>query len=283
MTSTEQAMPFGARKLGPWRNGLRRMAGKIRPQSAVASSVFRKLSLLGFTEPVDVEPWDGFRTRLYPAQNHTDKYCFLGLDFSGNAGRNFMEPAINDCPDRLFYFLDIGANSGCYSILAHLAAIQMGAKAHILAIEANPVMLERLQFNLDASGIRDYQACGVAVSDQKGHVHLDIDVRNLGQANIISGKAAGNNCVDVPADTLANIVATSGFPRIDFMKIDIEGHEITALEPYMKNAEITLLPRVVLAETVHDREDSLKTLLTGMGYSIKNDDPVDTVFVLDKS
>jgi FkbM family methyltransferase len=274
---------YGSCALPPWRDSVRRAAGHVRQRSAVLSSALRKLSLLGFSEPIDLEPWHGFRARLYPAQNHTDKRCYLGQDFSGEADRRFMEPVAKSTPDEFFYFVDIGANSGCYSILAHLTAEKLGKKARILAIEANPLMLERLKFNLEASRVLDVEIIGKAVSDQKGIAQLDINVRNLGQANVVSGGAKRSNAIEVPTDTLFNIVANSGFPRIDFLKIDIEGHEMMALEPYINQASVDLFPSTILAETIQDGGNTVKTLLIDAGYTILSEEAVDTVFVFDNN
>ncbi len=282
MSGHDLTKPFGALALSPWRSNLREAAGRWRSKSSVASSLLRKLSLAGLSEPVDVEPWKGFRTRLYPSQNHTDKCCYLGIDFSGEAESRFMEPAANATPDNNFYFVDIGANSGCYSISAHLVAEKLGKKACILAIEANPEMLERLKFNLEASTITNCQVVGTAVSDHVGSANLDINVRNLGQVSVVADDNASGETLKVATDTLVNILARSGMPRIDFLKIDIEGHEIMALEPYMRDASVDLYPAIILAETIHDASGSIRSLLSEAGYSVLSDGPVDTVFAYDR-
>ena len=228
--------PFGTYALSPFRDGLRAASGRWRNKIRLVSSVLRQISTLGLKEPYDVEPADGFRVRLFPSNNVTDKKCFMGLGVKSIQQTQAIENSAKNAPADTFNFLDIGGNSGMYSIAAARAARLANKTFNLVAIEANPDMAQRLRFNLDASGVDNPHIVECAVSESEGIVHLSLANKNLGQATIVVN-ADDAVTVEVPARTLEDILDDAQMHQIDFLKIDIEGHEVPALRPYLESVK----------------------------------------------
>ncbi|HYD31711.1 MAG TPA: FkbM family methyltransferase [Azospirillaceae bacterium] len=140
-------------------------------------------------------------------------------------------------------FLDIGANAGIYSLWA---ASHLGPQGRVLAIEPNPVMVERLVTNaaFNPFGAR-IETAACAITDLKGTIRLNIDASNLGGSSVVESHAQG---IDVPCLPLLDLLAEKGIGRIDILKIDVEGAEDQALVPFLDHADAGLLPRFVIIE-----------------------------------
>lgn len=283
---TEGMAPFGTYQLAPWREALRAFGAGLVPRrnprlGSILNWPIWRLSLVGHAGPVDLEPYPGFSLRLYPRENHADSKCYArpglcDLPEEAAIARCSAEP-----PDDQFFMVDVGANTGTYSVLGANLARQAGKKPQLTCIEANPKTQSRLAANLHFSGL---QGCArlmpCAVSDKQGTVMLDVARWNLGSVKVAktAGPLKAKKLVSVPARTLMDIAAEAGLLRIDFLKIDIEGHEVPALGPFLKTAPKNLLPRMVLAETKHDKGDSLSKLLLEAGYRATHYGRSDTVF-----
>lgn len=109
--------------------------------------------------------------------------------------------------------LDIGANIGMKSLLLS----RFVPRGRVVAVEAGPGVAAVLKRNV--ASCDNIRAIHGAVSDVDGEVGFN-EVSAFGHIN------AGG--VPVPSRTIATIVAESG-GRLDFIKIDVEGHEFTIL------------------------------------------------------
>jgi len=121
--------------------------------------------------------------------------------------------------------LDCGANVGVYT----RKALKAGAKV-VVAIEIAPDNIECLRRNFTAE-----IAAGRVIVYPKGVWNKD-DVLTL---NVSSNEAADSvvmnpknarNGPRVPLTTIDKLVAELNLPRVDFIKMDIEGAEVPALE-----------------------------------------------------
>jgi FkbM family methyltransferase len=126
--------------------------------------------------------------------------------------------------------LDIGANVGFHALTAGLFF------RRVVAFEPTPATAARLERNVMRSALRhiDIQRC--ALSNRSGETAFTIDRGHCGANRIHGGEAAGKETIRVPLRTLDELAlaapggAGTGLGRIDFMKIDVEGHECEVLE-----------------------------------------------------
>ena len=134
-------------------------------------------------------------------------------------------------------FVDVGANVGYYSLKI---AKEYSAKGVIvIAIEAHPQNYKALSKNIELNDFKCIRPINRAVSDHKAIVTLyeRVDTRNrirsefyslsnafLHESNVARPEGGS---IEVECDTLDNIL---GDQRVDVMKIDIEGAEVSALK-----------------------------------------------------
>ena len=128
-------------------------------------------------------------------------------------------------PDTL---LDVGANTGFYSLLAVTA--HRGARA--IAFEPVPEIVELLQANLAANPQgRRVRVQAVAIGDESGtaalHLpHAQADGTVETSASLDPGfKGTIDRVVEARADTLDGAWTSAGRPPVSVVKIDVEGAE----------------------------------------------------------
>jgi FkbM family methyltransferase len=155
-------------------------------------------------------------------------------------------------------FLDIGSNIGLFSL-----PLARKARA-VLAIDANPLMVGRLRWNAEASGLSNVTAINCAVSDHEGEGVLAIRRNDLGQVHL----ADGGEGHAVPVRPLRAIVEQSGLAKVDCLKIDIEGHEEKALPPFIDSLADDSLPVAICIERDPQNGEYPKcaAALAGRGY-----------------
>lgn len=139
-----------------------------------------------------------------------------------------------------FIFIDVGANCGYWSLRI---ADRLAGSGSVIAIEPQPKMLERLQYNARVNALHLSHILGCVVGSQSGTATLKLDERNLGRSRI-----ADSGSLRVEMRTLLEIVRSTALSHIDAIKVDVEGHEDRVLGPFLRSAADALLPRMIVAE-----------------------------------
>jgi FkbM family methyltransferase len=244
---------------------------------------FRRMAIdsLG-SRPVDTDVW-GARVRLYPSRNICEKNALFTPQAFDVLERSMLADAIDRrvAAGAPFTFVDIGANVGLYSLFVGACAAACGGRAHILAIEPQPGILDRLSFNRALNPGLDITILPVAVADQEteaefvlrrdpGGSHLNKSAEPVEDAEVVR----------VPCRPLASILREAGIASIDALKIDIEGAEDLALRPFLRDAATDLLPRLLLIEDRSDWQTDLYGLLRERGYARAAQSRHNVVFAL---
>ena len=257
--------PFGAFAPVPAAQVWRRLAGRL-PQGYLG----RRLAslLLGPAGgraglPVDVDVFGSQKARLHPFDNICEKRVFIAPQLWDGAERALLAEAIGAHDDHFFWFADIGANVGLYTLFARAAAEQAGLRLRALCVEADPEMRRRLAFNARASAAEDdIRVFPFAAAGAEGRMRFAVDVASRGLSHLDP-----HGGLVVEARTILAILAEAGAPRLDAMKIDIEGAEYAALEAFFRDAPEALRPRLLILETSHEAEGrSAKRLALDAGY-----------------
>ena len=184
---------------------------------------------------VDVQRF-GLQWRLHRFGNVSDSRLLRRPDsFEAEEIAFILDRAVGN-----FVFIDVGANCGYWSLRI---ADKLAGQGSVIAIEPQPVMLERLRYNARVNALHLNHILGCVVGSQSGAAMLKLDERNLGRSRV---SAAGSLRVEMK--TLLEIVQWAALSHIDAIKVDVEGHEDRILRPFLRTASDALLPKVIVAE-----------------------------------
>jgi FkbM family methyltransferase len=118
--------------------------------------------------------------------------------------------------------VDVGSSYGMYTLaMAHA----VGGGGRIWAFEPTPRSADYLQHSLDLNACSQVLMSRAAVSAQAGTVAFASGTYS--ELNAIGGASGGT--LQVQAVTLDQMAAAHGWNDVDFVKLDVEGHEIEAL------------------------------------------------------
>jgi FkbM family methyltransferase len=267
--------PFGAfapsrlfRAIRAFDRALRPLMGRTLPGRMVVRYYKKRPHL-----PFDTVQ-NGAKMRLFPALNEHDNNIFR---FGEMPDLEQVERLLEGLP-RDGVFVDVGANTGCFTLMALRQCRWTGP---ILAIEAHPRTFKALSTNLRFNPSENVTAVECAVGRQAGTLPIfEISPGNVGQntARPLPQHMSAPSLV-TPMKTLPELLRTAGVTRVDAMKIDIEGYEDEALSPLLDPEHAALLPKRMLMEHARRdvwREDILAALL-GSGYRIIDADEADTL------
>jgi len=122
--------------------------------------------------------------------------------------------------------IDIGAHVGYFTLLA---AQQVGPTGHVYSFEPDPSNHRLLQQNIDANGYTNITATRKAVSKSSGSAQLMLSSRDNGTHSLYAQDSRDANTVNVDLVSLDEFLADAGWPKVDLIKMDVEGAEMDAL------------------------------------------------------
>jgi FkbM family methyltransferase len=173
--------------------------------------------------------------------------------------------------------VDIGANVGGYALRAARVA------KRVIAVEPEASNYRQLLENIRLSHLENVTPLQVAISDRsgQGELHLADSGTHSLEAKAW-GKPTGKT-VAVQLITLDELIMTQGVRRIDWLKIDVERHELSALRGASHSLAITehlilefevsifsaisgLLRRQGLEVIWYDRQMENSVLLAARGF-----------------
>ncbi len=267
--------PFGALAPSPAQERARALARRL-PYTYLG----RKLAsaLLGPAggrsgRAFDVRVFGSERARLHPYDNICEKRVFLTPHHWDPAERALLAQAIAESPAGDFWFVDVGANVGLYTLFALSVARRVGKHINAVCVEPDPEMVRRLMVNIAASGATDQASIvAAAASDVDGPLRLAVNADSRGMSRVAPGGG-----VRVDGLSLATVLANADAPRVDAMKIDIEGGEHAALEALMSTAPHALRPRMILMETSHG---DARGVALAAGYVVQFENDLNCVLAL---
>ena len=145
--------------------------------------------------------------------------------------------------------LDCGASDGDFT----RQALEAGART-VVAIEISPSSAECIRRNTAAevaAGRVIVYAKGVW--DKDDMMMLNVDDTNFAANSVVMRPESAHPSVQVPLTTIDKLVAELKLPRVDFIKMDIEGAEVPALAG-ARDTIARFKPRLAIA-TEHKPDD----------------------------
>ncbi|MBN1824067.1 MAG: FkbM family methyltransferase [Endomicrobiales bacterium] len=164
---------------------------------------------------------------------------FFGLKYSGNINRYlewhvyffgayekqelvFMSDAARKKGEKAV-FLDIGANTGEYSLLLS----RLCSKVH--SFEPYDVIARQFNANVELNGIKNITLHEVGLGDRNETLDFfaPVNSHNTGTGTFVAGHEPGNNTLykKLEIKNADEYIAGLGLDRIDLIKIDVEGFE----------------------------------------------------------
>ena len=127
--------------------------------------------------------------------------------------------------------IDVGANEGLYTIFA---AARIGAGGCVVAVEPSSRERVSLQRNIERNRLSNVTVVSSALGATPGEATLQIAPSEHTGHNTLGSfvydEAAPANIETVAIDTLDAVVERLALPRVDFVKIDVEGAEANVLK-----------------------------------------------------
>lgn len=151
---------------------------------------------------------------------------------------------------------DIGANTGVTTY--HLSQL-VGPTGRVVAFEPDPTSYEMLGRNVLRHRLENVTTVQAAVSDRDGVAEFNADATLGATLSAVVNRNGKTRTAEVPTITLASAFNAYGVPS--FIKMDIEGAEIEALEaarPVLRQYR----PRLAI-DTHHRRGGWLGGVLSG--------------------
>jgi FkbM family methyltransferase len=163
--------------------------------------------------------------------------------------------------------IDAGANQGIYSI--PFAKI-VGTKGKVIAIEPMKYAQEILKSNSKINKLKNIKIINGVISDENKKVILDL-TNGVGSASITRdfGK---KKVLKVVSTTIDDLVKSCGLKKINFIKMDIEGCEFSALKGAKKTLK-KFKPIICLESDIRSfkRINNLLKKFSYQAYLFNND------------
>lgn len=127
--------------------------------------------------------------------------------------------------------VDVGANDGLYTVFA---ARRVGPSGRVLAVEPSSRERANLQRNVERNGLTNVVVRPSALGAAAGQASLKI-AHGLHAGHNTFGTFAYDDVLAVDSElvtveTLDDVIRDCALPRIDFVKIDVEGAEVGVLK-----------------------------------------------------
>lgn len=208
------------------------------------AGLLRRMILITDKGPLDLRFFE-CPVRFHPHDNLTEKRVAFMPQFFDPEERAALKSIIHPG----FVFIDIGANAGFYSLF--VAAIA-GKDAPIIAVEPQPEMARRLQFNCVAGELDQIIHEGAALSDKQGKADINIVSENRGASGFDARGRTGQDIITVRTMTLLALMDKHNIHCADAIKIDIEGAEDQVLPVFFETCPQDRLPKMLIIERNDD-------------------------------
>jgi FkbM family methyltransferase len=160
--------------------------------------------------------------------------------------------------------VDVGASFGIFSMTM---ANSVGARGRVWAFEPTPGTAEFLRSTLALNEAHQVNLTRAAVSDQPGTVDFVTSANSELNAVAKGGEAHGD-VLTVPSLTLDQAAADNGWREVDFVKLDVEGHELQVIAG--ASSFLTQASPLVMFEITAGEGVDLRPLAAfeAMGYKV---------------
>lgn len=189
-----------------------------------------------------------------------DRDIMINVDLSGHIGSHIFWRGYHSRDELIVLerflgqehvFLDVGANLGEFTLFA-AKRVRSG---RIYAFEPVQGLIAKLSVNVQKNQFYNVRLINLALSDREGTAVIHVPVKKYHDHSVNDGMASlygsgDGRCESILLTTLDLFVQREGPERIDFIKMDIEGAELSAL----RGAELVLQryrPKIMIEINKH--------------------------------
>ncbi len=190
-------------------------------------------------------------------------FTVLMRGFFSKALTNFMMKNIKEG----MICIDLGASIGVFSLLM---AEKVGPSGAVYSFEPQPKIFKKLLNNIVLNSLAWVDAYQLALSDKNEQRDLNYPPKgdsNDGAASFGNHLNSSGGSEKVECVTLDSFINQKKISSVDFIKIDVEGHEnfviAGALETLKKYRPLLLIELFCMSRSV---QEELLALLTQLGY-----------------
>jgi len=232
------------------KNILGKFKGRGHSQTAIGKFLYKNVFL-------KIKPnyivFDGFKIYLHKEADLLSEALLLGYDLDST----MRKLALNNLK-KGDVVIDLGANIGYHTL--KFSRI-VGDTGKVYAFEPDPNNFKLLEKNIKENNCKNVIAYQKAVCEKKGQVKLNIWKGNFGGNSIYNDK----NIQEKKQVIVESIVLDDYFvnEKVDFMKIDIEGAEFSALKGaknILKNKNLKMIIEFNFPWLFRIKEDPKKLL-----------------------
>ena len=165
--------------------------------------------------------------------------------------------------------IDVGANAGVYTFSA---AQRVGSTGLVLAVEPFSQCVGYLNETCRVNQLDWVKVCAGAASDRNGTAKLSLS--SASELNELISEEEGqtrdaSSFEEVECFTLDSLIEQYGVSRVDFLKIDAEGHELQVLKG--SDRILTEFAPIILYENITGSQSSnlpVANFLRNIGYKL---------------
>ncbi|OGL46381.1 MAG: hypothetical protein A2161_03000 [Candidatus Schekmanbacteria bacterium RBG_13_48_7] len=162
-------------------------------------------------------------------------------------------------PDSVF--VDIGAHVGYFSVLA----AQIAINGEIICFEPLPQNYTKLVQNININRLKNASINQLGLSNQSGTFTLHVDPYNDGGHSFDDNWCFYSHPLPVNVVTFDEWTEKNKINRIDFIKIDVEGHELNVIQGMVESLK-KFKPGIIFCEANEISELPIINLLESHGY-----------------
>lgn len=133
--------------------------------------------------------------------------------------------------------VDVGANIGHHTIIM---SQNVGKSGRVYAYEPIPKIKDQLDKSISLNEIKNVETILIALSNTEEDLELNICNESIASSSIVNKMSTGEK-ITIKTKTLDSY----NYPKVDFMKIDVEGFEYNVLLGAEKTIA-TNLPKIVI-------------------------------------
>ncbi len=176
--------------------------------------------------------------------------------------------------------IEAGANMGSETLLIS----RLATTGHVYGFEPNPYVFERLKINVSINELKNVEVYDQALGEKDCTVQFNIYPKDFCNSGMSSKymETSQTRKIEVIQKTLDSFVMEHNLPKIDFIKMDIQGAEMDMLTG-AQNTISTHKP-TIFTEACRPYNDTIALygILKGYGYEVcliceKNITPMNSV------